>query len=262
MDDDLAKITYLLRVSELEGKVNYRTIAKLVYSIDPCLYKDFFGSVENAVTYIEKALDTDFSIFNKHYLHLLVQDGKIIGTAVIYSKNAEYFENDEMNLIKKHHLELSNTFGHVSEYYKNFINNNKGVYKLASICVDEKYRGNGYGKLLMKRIDEATNGDTKYLTVLRENGRAINNYSKTGYSIVREFWDYFGVPADNKVEMAHCYSMVKSAKTPVKSIIEVKDINNNNLKNKIITKQEYFENMSKNKKHFVIAGDFDAQAIK
>ena len=132
------------------------------------------------------------------------------------------------------------------------------MYKLASISVDKNYRGQGYGKLIMKRIDEATNGETKYLTVLRENGRAIRTYAGDGYQIVKEFWDYYGVPSKEKVEMASCLSMLKDDNITTKKIIlPTEKILNENRKNIIIPKYEYFNNMSKNPNYFKLQGGFE-----
>lgn len=250
----------LIKIADLGKDVDYRLVAQMIYNIDPCLYKDFFGSEENAVSYIKEALNMDFSIFNKEYLNVLVdKDANILGTAVVFPKDAKYYEEAERSFFEWNGLEISPAFDYVSEYYKNFINNNEGVLKISSINVDANKRGYGYGSQIMKEIDRITKGKTKYLTVLGENGRAIRTYWNNGYVPVKDFDDYYGVHPKG-VELASCISMVKSDNLHTKPLdVSLEELMSNPRQNTVVSAKDYFDNFSKNPKKFVVRGDYNPE---
>lgn len=248
----------LVKIADLGKDVDYTQVAEMIYNIDPCLYKDFFGSQENAVKYIKEAFNMDFSIFNKDYLNVLVDlNGNIIGTAVVHPKNAKYYEEAERSFFEWNGLDISPAFQYVSTYYDNFINNNEGVLKVSSINVDKDKRGYGFGSWLMKEIDRKTKGKTKYLTVLGENGAAIRTYWRNGYSPVKEFNDYYGVHPKG-VELAPCISMVKSDYLHTNPLdVTLDELISEQRPNVVVSAEDYFNNFSSNPKKFVIRGDYN-----
>lgn len=260
MSIDWLKNTELVKIADLGKDVDYTEVAEMIYNIDPCLYKDFFGSEGNAIHYIREALDMDFSIFNKDYLQVLVSDeGKILGTAVVYPKDTLYIEDAEKNFFEWNGMDLSPAFDYVSEYYKNFINNNRGVLKVASINVEKSNRGHGYGNLIMQEINKKTKGQTKYLTVLGGNMRAIKTYLGNGYVFTKEFADYFGLKPEG-VELASCYSMVNSDNLSCKPLnLSLSQAIETASPNRVVKTDDYFNNFSRNPKKFVIRGEYNPE---
>ena len=70
------------------------------------------------------------------------------------------------------------------------------------ICLLEGYQGKGYGKQIMNKLIDTFNNtdiDTLYLTVDKENSKAISMYKKYSFNIIDEEESYY-LMCLNKIE--------------------------------------------------------------
>ena len=70
------------------------------------------------------------------------------------------------------------------------------------ICLLEEYQGKGYGKQMMNALIDIFNNtdiDTLYLTVDKENSKAISMYKKYSFNIIDEEESYY-IMCLNKIE--------------------------------------------------------------
>ena len=107
------------------------------------------------------------------------------------SSNFRYFNSRNVNVIKNHIVTLlvidnNNIIGYGHLDFEKYI--------WLGVCILKKYRGKGYGTLMIKNlIYIANNNNIKniFLTVDKENIPAINLYKKFDFKIIEEFDTYY-----------------------------------------------------------------------
>ncbi len=76
------------------------------------------------------------------------------------------------------------------------------VIHLLKIFIDDKFKGNGYAKLLLDNMIENSNGINKvYLEVRKNNISAIRFYEKNNFQIIDTKKNYFINPNDDALIM-------------------------------------------------------------
>lgn len=107
------------------------------------------------------------------------------------SKNFRYFNSRNVNVIKNHIVTLlviddNDIIGYGHLDFEKYI--------WLGICVLKKFRGKGYGKLIIKKLIEVANKkniENIFLTVDKENIPAINLYKKFDFKIINEYDKYY-----------------------------------------------------------------------
>ena len=107
------------------------------------------------------------------------------------SKNFRYFNSRNVNVIKNHIVTLlviddNDIIGYGHLDFEKYI--------WLGICVLKKFRGKGYGKLIIKKLIEVAskkNIENIFLTVDKENIPAINLYKKFDFKIINEYDKYY-----------------------------------------------------------------------
>jgi ribosomal protein S18 acetylase RimI-like enzyme len=105
-----------------------------------------------------------------------------------------YYTKRDISVIKDHLVTYIGivkgnpvAYGHI-DYSKD-----ENKYWLG-ICLLEEYQGKGYGKQMMNSLIDifnTTNIDTLYLTVDKNNSKAISMYKKYFFSIIAEGESYY-----------------------------------------------------------------------
>ena len=107
------------------------------------------------------------------------------------SSNFRYFNSRNVNVIKNHIVTLlviddNDIIGYGHLDFEKYI--------WLGICVLKKFRGKGYGKLIIKKVIEVANKkniENIFLTVDKENIHATNLYKKFDFKIIEEFDTYY-----------------------------------------------------------------------
>lgn len=77
-------------------------------------------------------------------------------------------------------------------------------YNIVNVCIDEKYRGKGIGKLLMSHCVDEYGAENIHLDVISSNNAAVALYKKFGFKIQNE---YMGFSGDDT--FLPCYHMIR-----------------------------------------------------
>ena len=122
----------------------------------------------------------------------ITKDNLVYLTDFLKNKISDYFRyytKRDTNVINNHLVTYIGTiqkkpmaYGHI-DYSKD-----ENKYWLG-ICLLEEYQGNGYGKQMMNSLIDifnSTNIDTLYLTVDKDNSKAISMYKKYLFTIIAE----------------------------------------------------------------------------
>ena len=95
-------------------------------------------------------------------------------------KQSETFV-DRINIRDFHIMELKGKpIGTIMEW------NNDGETTLINFYVDEKYRGNGYGRILLEHVIDNMKNDYCVLSVYKENKKSVDFYYKFGFKYLQE----------------------------------------------------------------------------
>jgi len=127
----------------------------------------------------------------------ITKDNLVYLTDFLKNKISDYFRyytKRDTNVINNHIVTYIGTiqnkpmaYGHI-DYSKD-----ENKYWLG-ICLLEEYQGKGYGKQMMNALINIFNNtdiDTLYLTVDKENSKAISMYSRYSFNIIAEGESYY-----------------------------------------------------------------------
>lgn len=203
---------------ELNGKEDYEKAARLIYYSDERVYRKMFGSCDNAVKVLSVLFDTSNSVYNKRYVKVLrVSDessengSKIVAAATLYPELPEWdgevltsaFRVAGVPVTEDTRLAMES----VSDTFNDTIGNN---YYVSDICVDEKYRGNGYAKFLLNNLvrvaEKDIQGKNIVLAVYEDNYVALNLYNSAGFIPYVAGYDNRG---EEKTRKEKYYKMIK-----------------------------------------------------
>ena len=145
------------------------------------------GERENALSVISQLFQEKNNNFSYEYTNLLILNGEVIGLLISYpgSKLKELSWPTFIQTVKIYSpIELLHFLYRAVQFIK-FKEENKDEYVINNIIVESKYRGNGYGRMLLDHaeVKARENGIKKLsLTVEMNNLQAIQIYNWVGYS--------------------------------------------------------------------------------
>ena len=186
---------------------DYKETAELIYSTDPYIYKDLFGSLVNACAVLRYSFDNPESVFYKMaiYIAKCVSRDEVIGTVLFHTNNFVWSVDKMLMDFEKAGVIPGEAFFSASEYMNKTYNYRKIGCSLCNICIKDKYRGLGIATYMLKCLLSTVDNKTIELTVLKDNIAAINLYRKLGFEIVGDaFKDYGGFMLPN----VECYKMM------------------------------------------------------
>lgn len=203
---------------ELNGKEDYAKAAELIFYSDERVYKKMFGSCENAIKVLSVLFDKSNSIYSKRYVRVLrVSDktegrgGKIVAVATLYPELPDWEKEVLLSAFKIAGVPITEStcmaMESVSDTFNDTIGNN---YYVSDICVDEKYRGNGYAKFLLNNlirvVEKDLHGKNIVLSVYEDNNVALNLYNSMGFIPYVAGYDNRG---EEKTKKEKYYKMIK-----------------------------------------------------
>lgn len=171
---------------------NLVELVHLIYHADPYLYKDLFGSEDNAVEVLGLLLNKKNFVFSRDNYHVVLVDGKIVGLAALYTNYPPWDENRILDAFYRKHLTIPESFYDASDYFDKVFNYPKVGINTCNVVVHEDYRGLGIGDILIKKIIQISGYSPLELVVIKDNIAAIRLYQKNGFVAVDEFLDYGG----------------------------------------------------------------------
>ena len=183
------------------------TVADLILSTDPFIYKDLFGSRENAIKVLPLLLKKGKGIFKYNSYYVAVCRNRIAGLAALY-KIGDLWDTESAKIaFMEADVEIPPSFDEVCEYFTS-AHNYTPETKACNVCVAPEFRGQGIGDYMVKQLINTAGKSDITLTVLATNMAAINLYQKNGFKILYDFDDYGGY----KRPKAKCYCMIRQNK--------------------------------------------------
>ena len=186
---------------------DYRETAKIIYSTDPYIYHDLFGSVENAQAILGYSFDNPDSVFFKRAVYIVKyrRTGEVVSSALFHTNDFVWDTNVMLRDFEKAGVVPPESFFAAAEYMTKTYNFRKIGFSMCNIAVKESFRNQGIATFMLTRLLEFNSNSTVELTVLKDNAVAIDLYKKLGFKIIGEpFKDYGGY----KLPEEYCYKMV------------------------------------------------------
>lgn len=175
----------------LSLKDDYEDVAELIYQTDAQIYKNLFGTVENAKKVLPKMFDNGKkSIFSKAAIYLLktydaLEDGEVAAVATMYTTLPEWNRSLFENAFNEADVSIPETAGEAFSYFQDTFNDAVGDnYVICELCVKPEKRGRGLGRMLLTELSKLaeTNGMKNIIiTVYADNFIALNLYHSIGF---------------------------------------------------------------------------------
>ncbi len=191
-------------IRRLRADDDIYTIAELLMETDPFIYKDLFGSYENAVKVLPCLFRRDSGIFKRSCYYLALDNKDILGMIAIFKYGDDWQEEEVRMAFIEAGVALPQSFNAVSKYFKEAHNYQPEV-KACNVCVRKEYRRRGVGDFMVKEVIRMAGNSNIMLTVLTSNETAVKLYRDNGFRILYEYDDYGGY-GNGKVR---CYSMIR-----------------------------------------------------
>ncbi len=193
-----------LQIRNLSADDDINIIAELIMDTDPYIYKDLFGSYENAVKVLPQLFSRNSGIFKRSCYYLAVDGEDILGITAFFKYGDTWDSNEVEIAFVEAGVQLPESFAAVSEYFKEAHNYLPEV-KACNVCVRKEFRRRGVGDFMVKEVIRMAGNSNIVLTVMVDNSAAVKLYEKNGFKTLYEFEDYGGYNR-NKVR---CYQMIR-----------------------------------------------------
>lgn len=174
------------QLENLNNDDDYNDVIELIYNSDNFIYKNLFGSLENAKLVMPSLLNNPKSKFYKDYYRIIRKDKEVIAVAAIYNfSNCSWDSDIVLKAFGDVGVEVPSTFDlaiiNLKETFNNYLG--KMYYQIDDICVKEEYRNRGIGRsIIMNLIKIAEKSNMSViLSVYSENHIAYNLYSSLGF---------------------------------------------------------------------------------
>lgn len=175
----------------LSSKDDYEDVAELLYQTDTQIYKNLFGTIENAKKVLPKMFDNGKNtIFSKTSIYLLktydaLEDGEVSAVATMYTTLPEWNRSLFENAFNEAEVEIPETANLAFNYFQDTFNDAVGdSYVICELCVKPEKRGRGLGRMLLTELSKLaeTNGMKNIIiTVYADNFIALNLYHSIGF---------------------------------------------------------------------------------
>lgn len=172
------------------------SVSNLIYETDPDYLKLIFGlNKEKSIKKIKRLVEVDDNKFGHNFIYVAVDDNKIMGIIIGYTHDD--FKIIQENLKSKKNLKICS----YSDLFRLFILQKLflrkvltekpavGDFYINNICVDSKYRNNGFGKFILNECFKLANEKKCkriFLNVSRHNETAVNFFKQNHFEIYDE----------------------------------------------------------------------------
>ncbi|MCH5147874.1 MAG: GNAT family N-acetyltransferase [Clostridiales bacterium] len=206
---------------QLSDKDDYEAVSELLFDTDRQIYKNLFGTVENAkkvlpILFDHKSKSGKKSIFSKDNIYILKSndlDSKVLAFATFYKMGSGSVPEWDAAVIEaafvQAGIELPETAQGAFKYFEDTFHDAFGdITFVGDLCVDKDHRSKGYASLLLsKLIGKAEKMKLNVLiSVYADNISAYNLYSSLGFLRFTENYDNRGGSSKNKEQY---FKMIK-----------------------------------------------------
>lgn len=202
---------------KLEDEKDFDAVSELLYNTDQKIYKNLFGSLENAKKvlaklYNKKKILGKKTIFHKDFIYLLKTNNdahKVLAIATCYNEMPEWRSIYILEAFEEAGVEVPENIEDAFAYFKDTFEeyNGEGKNIICDICVKEGYRNNGLGKMMLTNLIKKATKESRDLviTVYEDNNVAFNLYNSLGFIPYTYSYDNRGT-GDNKEKY---YKLIK-----------------------------------------------------
>lgn len=178
---------------KLEDEKDFDAVSELIYNTDLKIYKNLFGSLDNAKKvlaklYNKKKVLGKKTIFYKDFIYLLKtknESQRVLAIATCYNELPEWRQIYILEAFEEAGVEVPSTINDAFAYFKDTFEeyNGEGKNIICDICVREGYRKKGLGKIMLTNLIKKATKESKDLviTVYEDNNVALNLYSSLGF---------------------------------------------------------------------------------
>lgn len=185
-----------IQVRKLAIDDSLSRVSKLIYETDNYIFPHFFGESTVQAKQILSCMIEKDTIYNRDNIFVAIVDGQIVGVTVIAPSPVTinvgaFFESFECAGATS---EIDEAFQEIMKEYFIPMESHPDGYYIASLCVDEQYRGQGIASAMTEQIiNEYYNQKDIYLDCLSDNERAITVYESHGFEKLFEFSGFTGL---------------------------------------------------------------------
>lgn len=200
------KMTDELRFERLFHPGDYKETAVLIYNTDPYIYRDLFGSVENACRVLAFSFENERCVFHRDEIYL-IKNGRdeVIGCTLNASEGMRWDRDAILSDFERAEVEPTAAFFSASDYMEKTYNYRKLGKNICNVSVKEDCRGRGVASFLLYNLFKLCDRGVFELTVLEDNTAAIRLYEKFGFRIIGNAFDDYG---GHGLPPVRCYRMV------------------------------------------------------
>lgn len=185
-----------IQVRKLTLDDNFSQVSKLIYETDNYIFPHFFGENKAIAKQILVNMIKADTLYNINNICVALVDDEIIGVSVLAPSPvtinvAAFFEAFEQAGAD---AEIDEMFQTVMKEYFIPLEAHPDGYYIASLCVDEQYRGKGIAGAMVNHVLSSEYAEKDiYLDCLSDNERAISVYESHGFCKLFEFEGYTGL---------------------------------------------------------------------
>lgn len=200
------KMTEDFRFERLSHSGDYKETATLIYNTDPYIYRDLFGSLENAHRVLSFSFENPRCVFCRDAIYL-VKTGRdeVIGCVLNSPETVRWDPDALLADFERAEVEPTAAFFSASGYMDKTYNYRKLGKNICNVSVKPEYRGRGVATFLLRSLFAMTDRGVFELTVLEDNLAAIRLYERFGFRIIGNAFDDYGGHGQPPVK---CYRMV------------------------------------------------------
>ena len=182
-----------------------RNIAKYIHLTDPYIYPQICTDPQDDAwcDFIRQCLNTPGNVYHLDHIAVLLHGENIIGAACIVPCGNALTICDGIEIPEGLKQSIAPV---VKGYFVPLIQETQAFsgYNLINLCIDSAYRGQGFGKQLLRFCLERCGNVPIHLDVIASNAPAICLYEGLGFRITAEYMGFSG--SDAKLP---CYHMVR-----------------------------------------------------
>lgn len=197
----------------------FEEVSELLYYTDEKIYSSLFGNLENAKRILpilfNRKRSNESSIFYKDNIYVIfsgehdLSETTVVAVATMYKSLPDWDFKIIEETFNEVNIPLPENFNDAIRYLENSFKISLGNnYIINDLCVKEKYRNQGYAKVMLNNLIRIAdyNGKDVILIVYADNVNAFNLYQSMGFISYSTEYDSRGMNENNKEKY---YRMIK-----------------------------------------------------
>jgi ribosomal protein S18 acetylase RimI-like enzyme len=191
-------VWFIMKFEKLDiRKHSSQKVAELLYETDRKIFNFFYGNKVNTAQILEKLVRLGENNLGHEHIYVVTQDERVIGI-LLYFEGDNHHKMGELKFLYKNLnlmdairfflIDLKDSL--ILSYLK------KSDFYLSSLAVDEEFRGEGVGSII---LDQAINMarqrgcERVVLDVALDNSGARRLYERTGFKVFnKKSFPWFG----------------------------------------------------------------------